>query len=134
MKRESLTASAVIPGEPGAIYRAWMSSKGHTVMTGSRATVTARVGGKYTAWDGYISGTTRELEPGARIVQSWRTTDFASEAPDSRLEVTFTAVREGTRVTVKHSGLPPGSSAEYRRGWIDFYFKPMKAYFTSSGR
>ena len=88
------------------------------------------MGGKYTAWDGYISGKTLELEPGKRIVQSWRSTEFPADAPDSRLEVELSPVKTGTRVTLKHSNLPAGSSAEYRKGWIDFYFTPMKKYFS----
>ena len=131
MKTESLTVSAVIPATPQAIYKAWMNSKEHAAMTGSGATIAAKVGGRYTAWDGYISGKTLELEPGQRIVQSWRSTDFEAETPDSRLEVILAPVKSGTRVTLKHSDLPPGSSAEYRKGWIDFYFTPMKKYFAA---
>ena len=129
MKSESITMSATIAAAPKAIYDAWMSSKGHTAMTGSPAAVTAKVGGKYTAWDGYISGTTLELEPGKRILQSWRSTDFAREAPDSRLEVLLAAVKGGTKVTLKHSDFPPGGAAEYKKGWKDFYFAPMKKHF-----
>jgi activator of HSP90 ATPase len=131
MKLESLTVSAVIPAAPNVIYKAWMSGKEHAAMTGSGASVVAKVGGKYTAWDGYISGKTLELEPGKRIVQSWRSTDFAEGAPDSRLEVVFTSARGGTKVTLNHRDLPTGSVAEYRKGWLDFYFKPMKAYFAA---
>jgi len=131
MKRDSITISAVIPAEPGAVYRAWMSSKGHSLMTGSSARIRATAGGTFTAWDGYIRGRTRQLQPGARIVQSWRTTDFADDAEDSRLEVIFAPARGGTRLTLKHTGLPPGSATEYRRGWWDFYLRPMKEYFTS---
>ena len=133
MKHDSLTVSAVIPAPPEAIYKAWISGTRHSAMTGSAATAAAKVGGKFSAWDGYISGTTLELDPGARILQAWRTTEFDDEAPDSRLEVILSPARGGTRVTLKHTELPPGSAAEYRRGWIDFYFKPMKGYF-SSGR
>ena len=133
MKGNTITVSAIIPAEPAVIYKAWMSSKGHSLMTGSGAKITARVGGKYTAWDGYISGKTLELEPGERIVQSWRSTDFAKDAEDSRLEVSLSPARGGTKVTLTHSDLPAGSSAEYRKGWLDFYFTPMKRYFSSSG-
>jgi activator of HSP90 ATPase len=130
MKNQSLTMSAVIPASPEEIYKAWMSGKGHSAMTGSAAAVAARVGGKFTTWDGYISGKTLELDPGRRIVQSWRTTDFAAGAPDSRLEVILAPTRGGTRVTLKQSDLPAGSPAEYKKGWLDFYFKPMKEYFS----
>jgi activator of HSP90 ATPase len=129
MKAESITMSAVIPAAPEVIYKAWISGKEHGAMTGSAATVVAKVGGKFTAWDGYISGETLELEPGKRIIQSWRSTDFAAHAPDSRLEVVLSSARGGTKVTLKHSDLPAGSSAEYKKGWIDYYFTPMKKYF-----
>jgi activator of HSP90 ATPase len=132
MKAESIVMSAVIPATPEVIYKAWMSTKEHAAMTGSPASVVAKVGGAYKAWDGYISGKNLELEPGKRIVQSWRSTEFASDAPDSRLEVLLVAAKGGTKVTLTHSELPAGSSAEYKKGWIDFYFTPMKKYF--SGR
>ncbi len=129
MKKDSLTVSAVIPGSPEQIYSAWMSSAGHEEMTGSKATVTPRVGGKFSTWEGYIQGTTRELTPSSRIVQDWRTTDFSAEDEDSRLEITFAKARGGTRVTLRHTNIPAGQAAEYRKGWVDFYFRPMKKYF-----
>ncbi len=131
MKTDSIRMSAVIPADPKAIYEAWMSSKGHAAMTGSGAAVTAKVGGTFTAWDGYISGTTLELEPGLRIVQAWRTSEFAEEDPDSRLEMLLEKAPKGTRVTLVHTKIPPGQGPSYRKGWIDFYFTPMKEYFGS---
>jgi activator of HSP90 ATPase len=129
VKFDSITATAVIPAEPNAVYAAWMSSRGHSEMTGSGAAVTARVGAKFSAWDGYISGKTLELKPPSRILQSWRTTEFAAEDPDSMLEVLLEKARGGTKVTLKHTSIPAGHGAEYKKGWIDFYFKPMKEYF-----
>lgn len=98
-------------------------------MTGSEARVSARVGGRFSAWDGYILGTTLELEPHSKIVQAWRTTEFPDDAPDSRLVIELAPVRGGTRITLTHSDVPPGQEADYKRGWVDFYFKPMKQYF-----
>ncbi len=130
MKKDSIRVSAVIPAEPERIFDAWMSSAGHTAMTGSAAAVGESPGSSFTAWDGYISGTTRELERPRRILQSWRTTDFASEDPDSSLEVLLEGVKGGgTRVTLVHTNIPGGQGGEYRKGWLDFYFRPMKDYF-----
>jgi uncharacterized protein YndB with AHSA1/START domain len=129
MKSDSIKVSAVIPGPPKDVFAAWMSSKGHSAMTGSEAKVTPRAGCKFSAWEGYISGMTLALDPPARILQSWRTTDFADEDPDSRLEVLLEPARGGTKVTVVHTLIPAGHGAEYRKGWIDFYFKPMKGHF-----
>ena len=129
MKTESLSMSAVIPAKPHEIYVSWLSSKGHSAMTQSPATGSARVGGKFTSWEGYISGRNLELERDRRIVQSWRTTEFPDEAPDSRLEIKLEAAKAGTKVTLKHSGIPAGQGSGYRQGWRDFYFTPMKKHF-----
>jgi activator of HSP90 ATPase len=129
VKKDSIKVSAIIAADARTIYDAWMSSKGHSAMTGSDAEVTARVGGKFSAWEGYIEGTTVELTPHSRIVQSWRTTEFPAEEPDSTLEVVLEETRGGTRVTLNHTDIPSGQGAEYKKGWIDFYFKPMKAYW-----
>lgn len=122
--------SAVIPAAPAQIYKAWLSGKGHSAMTGSPAKATARVGGRFSAWDGYISGRTLELEPDRRIVQAWRTSEFPDDAPDSRLEISLEPAKTGTKLTLTHTDIPPGQAESYRQGWEDFYFKPMKEYFS----
>lgn len=121
--------SAVIPARPDVVYAAWLSARGHAAMTGSAATASARKGGSFTAWDGYIQGRNIELVPSTRIVQSWRTTDFPPDAPDSRLVVDLEDSATGTRLTLHHTSLPPGQAPLYRRGWKEFYFDPMKKYF-----
>jgi uncharacterized protein YndB with AHSA1/START domain len=80
-------------------------------------------------WAVYIQGANLELEPNRRIVQAWRTTDFPPGSPDSRLEILFKTVKNGTEMTLIHSGLPDGQGKGYEQGWIDYYFTPMQEYF-----
>ena len=122
------TVSATIPAIPKQIYDAWLSSKGHTAMTGSPARVSAKVGGRFSAWDGYISGKNLRLVLGRRIIQAWRTTEFAVSDPDSQIDIQFEKVASGTKITLHHIGIPPHQS-DYQSGWIECYFSPMKAYF-----
>ena len=128
MSTESITLWEIFPASPREIYEAWLSSA-HGKMVGSTATVDPRVGGAFTAWDGYIRGTTLELEPYRRIVQAWRTTEFSAPSPDSRLELLLEQVEGGTRLTIRHTEIPEGKSASLEQGWIDHYFRPMKEYF-----
>ena len=114
---------------PQAVYDAWMGSGGHTAMTGGHATVDARVGGKYSAWDGYIWGETLELEPGKRIVQTWRTSDFTAADDDSQIEVLLEPVGAGTRLTLLHTRVPDNDHGYEDGGWEDNYFAPMRDYF-----
>ena len=125
----SLTMSVVFPATPEQVYTAWLSTEKHSAFTGSPAAVDAKVGGAFTAWDGYIGGTTLALEPHRRIVQAWRTTEFPGDAPDSRLEILIEPVEDGTRLTLDHTNIPAGQADEYRQGWEDFYFGPLAAYF-----
>jgi activator of HSP90 ATPase len=94
--------SDTLPGTPDAIYEAWMSTEGHSAMTGAEAHVDRSISGEFDAWDGYITGRTLALEPGRRIVQSWRTSEFTDEHDDSQLEVLLEPVEKGTRVTMCH--------------------------------
>lgn len=129
---ESITVTAVVPATPERVYKAWMSSVEHSEFTGSAAEIDPRVGGKFTAWDGYIRGETIELKPFRRIVQSWRTSDFSEDDNDSRIEVTLNAAEGGTKITLVHADIPEGQGEQYRQGWIDFYFTPLEVYFSGN--
>ncbi len=130
MGQNFFTVSSFIPASPGQVYQAWLSSEGHAAMTGSPASVEPNQGGKFSAWDGYISGKTLELEPDRRILQSWRTTEFPATSPDSRLEILLEAEDSGTRLTLIHSEIPEDQAESYLQGWQDFYFSPMATYFS----
>ena len=126
----AFSVSDVIPASPRAIYDAWLDSKGHEAMTGGKpATCSAAVGGAFTVWNGYIIGRNLALEPGKRIVQSWRTKKFTAADPDSEIEVLFEPVGNATRVTVNHRNVPDGHTSYRDGGWQRSYFEPMKAYF-----
>lgn len=128
---ESLKVSTTLPVSPEKVYKAWLSSKEHSAFTGGEAKIANKVGGKFTAWDGYITGKTLELKPYKKIVQSWRTSEFAKSDADSKLEVVLEKIKAGTKITLIHTQIPKGGKAEYKEGWQDYYFKPMKEYFTS---
>jgi uncharacterized protein YndB with AHSA1/START domain len=133
---DSFEISTVLPAPPARVYAAWLSSAEHAAMTGGSAGGSAdidpRVGGAYSAWDGYITGTTLELEPDRRIAQTWRTVEFPADSPDSRLEIVLDPVDGGTRITLKHSGIPAGQGASYESGWVENYFEPMQSYFSEA--
>lgn len=125
----SFKISSVIPAAPEIIYIAWLDSVKHSAMTGGSAEVSDKIGETFTAWDGYISGKNIELEAGVRMLQTWRTVEFAENEPDSLLEITFETHAEGALLTIRHSNLP-AHGTQYEQGWIDNYFDPMKSYFS----
>jgi activator of HSP90 ATPase len=114
------------------VYAAFVNPRKHAAFTNSPATGSARVGGKFTAWDGYISGVHRQLVKGKKIVQEWQTTQWPDDATPSTLELTFKAIKGGTQVVMVHSDVPAEQADSYRQGWIDYYWQPLKRYFSGS--
>jgi activator of HSP90 ATPase len=134
LKTKTITQKVVIPASPEEVYDAFIDAKEHSAFTGSKATCDPRVGGGFTAWDGYITGKSLELERGKRIVQEWSTSEWPDGYPPSKLEFTFRKVRDGTELTMVHSDVPEEQAEEYRQGWIDNYWEPLKAYFQKRKR
>ena len=122
--------STMLPATPEEVYDTWMSSEGHSAMTGSPASISAEVGGDFEAWDGYIHGKNINLERGLLIVQYWRTSEFNDSEDDSLIEINLKPVGDQTELTLRHSNLPP-HGMQYKDGWVESYFEPMKEYFTN---
>jgi activator of HSP90 ATPase len=127
---EKIKLSIRLPVKPKEVFKAWLNSKEHSLFTGSAAKISDKVGEEFTAWDGYISGTNIEFSEGEKIIQSWRTTDFSNNAADSLLELYFTEKHGKTVLTIEHSNIPKGDGSKYKDGWRNYYFKPMKKYFS----
>jgi uncharacterized protein YndB with AHSA1/START domain len=131
---ETIQCTTILPAGVEQLYRAWLDSTVHGSFTGSPAQIDPRVGGRFTAWDGYIEGTTLEMEPYRRILQSWRTSEFPPGSADSRLEILLEDAGAGqTRITLLHSQIPAGQGQSYLQGWEEFYFQPMHEYFVNPG-
>jgi activator of HSP90 ATPase len=112
------------------IYISWLSSEGHSKMTGGEARISDKIEDSFTAWDGYIEGKNIALEPYKRILQSWRTSQFEEKEKDSQIEILLNEVDGHTELTLIHTNVPE-SGEHYRKGWEDHYFQPMQIYFST---
>ncbi len=128
LKPGSFVVTSTIAAKADLLYRAFLDSSTHSEFTGSEAQIENRIGGTFTAWDGYISGEILELKENRRIKQRWRTTGFSDTDEDSLLEIEFLEDSGKTQIRLKHSNLPEGTEKEYKQGWIDYYFKPLEEY------
>ncbi|MGB5497713.1 MAG: SRPBCC domain-containing protein [Maribacter sp.] len=123
------TLKTKINTTPKEIYKTWLSSVGHTNMTGGEAVISDKIGDNFTAWDAYITGKNIELRPYDRILQSWRTSQFEEHEEDSLLEILLDEVDGSTELTLIQSNVPERGE-HYKKGWNQHYFQPMKAYFS----
>ena len=130
---ETIIQKVIIPKvSPKQIYEAYIDPKKHSTFTGSKATGKPVVGGKFTAWDGYIFGKYIELDGEKRLVQDWTTTDWQEGYPVSKLELTFSKVPQGTEIIMMHSNVPKSQADEIKQGWKEFYWDPLRRYFNKN--
>lgn len=128
-KTKTIKQKEFIPVDPVEIYDALLNEEKHSAFTGAKATCDRRVGGKFTAWDGYILGTNITLENGRRIVQEWKTSEWPEGYPPSMLEFTFKKKSGGTEVYLIQKNVPASQAINYEKGWGEFYWTPLKKYF-----
>lgn len=131
---ESLKLTTTFSVKPKLIYKAWLDSKEHTAMTGGKATASTKVGGSFTAWDGYIKGKNLDLVKNTRILQSWRSAEFPQDCINSLLLIKLDETASGTKLTLVHFEIPNGQGKSYKSGWVEHYFNPMKEYFSKKNK
>jgi hypothetical protein len=59
---ESIKIVVIIPADIKDVFKFWIDSYLHSSITGSIAKIDGKAGGKFTCWDGYISGSFVEID------------------------------------------------------------------------
>lgn len=128
MKGISFVIKVEFPISAGEMYQAWLNSEIHSAMTGAKAVCSEKPGAKFSAWDGYISGENQFLIPDQEIIQSWRTSDFKPGDHDSEIIIRLKNLKKGCVLELTHHHIP-ADQPDYKQGWKEHYFKPMREYF-----
>lgn len=125
MVTRTIKQSVTIKTSPHVVYEALMDSKKHAAFTGGKATISRKVGGKFSVFDEYAEGENLELVPDKKIVQSWRASDWP-EGQYSKVTFALEGVAGGTKLTFTQTGVPEEFSADVSQGWRDYYWAPLK--------
>jgi uncharacterized protein YndB with AHSA1/START domain len=130
MKTKTLQQTVTFKASPRQVYDMLIDSKKHQSLSGQKAKISQKVGGRFTAWGSHISGFNLALTPGKKIVQAWRATGWW---PDHYSVAIYelTKVRGGTRLKFTQIGIPPDRYSGHYRGWIETYWTPMKEIFAT---
>jgi activator of HSP90 ATPase len=131
MRFRTIRQKVTIDASPLEVYNAYVDPRKHAAFTGEGATGTPRVGGKFTASDGYIAGRYVVLEKGKKIVHWWTTTEWPDGYPPSKIELRLRPKGEKTELTMIHSRVPAEQADRYAEGWKEYYWEPLKRYFES---
>ena len=125
MKTKRIRQSVTFKEGPHEVYELLMDSRKHARFTGTKARISRREGGKFTAYDGYIEGINLNIVRDRKIVQSWRGSDWP-EGHYSRATFSLKKVKNGTHLTFTQSRVPEQYYHDINQGWRDYYWKPMK--------
>jgi activator of HSP90 ATPase len=125
METKTIKQTVTFKAGPHDVYEALMDSKKHAKFTGDKASISRKVGGKFSAFDGYSEGTNLELVPDSKIVQTWRASDWP-EGLYSKVTFVFKEIAGGTRLAFTQTGIPAELHEEIEQGWRDYYWAPMK--------
>ena len=113
---------------PKVIYELIADSKKHAAVTGDKATISSKIGGSFSVYNGYISGVNVDLLPGKRIVQAWRGSDFPEGIFSMAAFVLAPTEDGGTELTLMHRGVPKQLIPGIEKGWKEHYWDKMKNY------
>lgn len=124
----TIQQSVRLPAMPKQLFDTYLDSKKHSAMTGGKARMSRKVGRKFTAWNGALSGRNLVIVPHRLVVQAWRSVHSKASDPDSILILEFSKVPGGGRIDLVHVNVPPQDHKGVKGGWPKYYWKPWKRY------
>ncbi len=136
MQTEDITQEIILHCSPKDAYDAWLDSKLHGEIIGANAAIDPRIGGKFSLWDGEMTGRTIAMDKdNLKIEQEWR--DNGSNWPEdyfSVITLTFVPNENNTKLFFTQTGIPKDNTNDLENGWKNFYWEPMKKYFESKNK
>jgi uncharacterized protein YndB with AHSA1/START domain len=130
---KTIQQSVTFPASPETLFDIYLDSKKHAAAVNSRASISRKVGGRFSIFGGALQGKNLAVVPKRMIVQTWRGSNWKKSEGDSILILTFTKARAGGRISLVHV-LPDRHYAGCSRGWKKYYWKPWRAYLRRAGR
>ena len=121
----TIKQTVMFRASPHEIFEALMDTKLHAKFTGAGASISRKVGGRFSAHDGYIEGTNVQLVKDNKIVQKWRGNDWP-KGHYSTATFTLEKTKDGTKLKFTQTGVPDKFHTDISHGWHEFYWQPMK--------
>jgi len=125
---EPIVQSVAFKASPEELFEIFTDSKKHSAATGAKASVSAKAGAKFRAFDGMLLGRNLVVVPGRMIVQAWRASHWKDSDLDSILILNFSEVPGGGKIDLVHVGVPQHDHQSVTKGWPLYYWDPWKAY------
>ena len=130
MKTKTINQTVFFKSSSSEIYELLMDSEKHSIITGSEAEISRKMGEKISAYEGYIIGENVVLVKDKKIVQKWRGSDW-SEGHYSEVTFELEKTEDGTKLIFTQISVPEEEFEDVSKGWYEFYWDPMKEILES---
>jgi predicted small metal-binding protein/activator of HSP90 ATPase len=120
--------SVTLPVSSDRLFDMYLDPVIHGLIAGGPVKISPTVGSEFLAFDGMISGKTIAVVPKKHIVQVWRGKNWKPEDRDSILVLTFLPAGVNGKIELTHLDVPESDFDNVNKGWLDYYWKPWKAY------
>jgi len=120
--------SVVLAATADELFETYIDPKKHATVTGSAVTISDKPGSKFSAFFGAITGTTLAVVPKRVIVQSWRSTNFGLDDPNSTLVLTFVPQGKKGKIELIQMDVPKVDFEGVKKGWELYYWTPWRRY------
>ena len=129
--RTVIRQTVVLPASAETLFEMYLDSSAHEAITGARVVIGDERGAKFQAFDGALTGTMLKVIRPRLIVQSWWSTEFKPENPDSTLILYFSPEGDKGRIDLIHLDVPDHDYDGVTQGWEKYYWVPWRAYLES---
>ncbi|MCI0401366.1 MAG: SRPBCC domain-containing protein [Gammaproteobacteria bacterium] len=126
--RNVIRQTVVLPAPADTLFDMYLDPKAHEAITGAPVVIGDKRGVEFRAFHGALTGTILAVIKPRLIVQSWRSTAFTSEDPDSTLILSFTQEGDGGRIDLVHLDVPDHDIEGVTQGWEKYYWEPWRKY------
>ncbi len=111
---------------PEDVYNALVNPVMLEIWSGEPAVMSEEPGSPFSLWEGSISGTNIAFEKNHRIAQEW---DFGEDNPPSEVTILLHPDAKGTRMEIRHTGIPDEYYENMCEGWISDYIGGLRQLF-----
>ena len=111
-----------------ALYDLYMNAKKHAIATAAPAKIEDKIGSKFSAHDGYITGTNIYLVKNSLIVQTWRGADWSKDEEDSIFTIFLEPKGKNVTLHAIHANIPAKHADGINKGWYTHYWEPWKQF------
>ena len=129
-----ITQSVRFNASPESLFDAYLDSRKHSAIVGSKVSISKAVGGRFAAFNGMLSGKNLLIIRKKLVVQAWRSRSWKKTDPDSVLILMFCKAGRGARIDLVHVNVPKHDLRGVTRGWHRYYWKPWLEYLKRGQR